>query len=264
MFYLISHNKASLWTAINCVWIFPLRRNRELSERAPVPQAAFILMQRSIAIFIAGSITHVTVVLWAGATSQKEAWQHHHRGLQNDTALIAEQGRRGLGGGFFFFLEARRDAFRYVTVRRLHLHVSLLFGCVGAAGDIQNHAGSIRRTAACCWSLAWVVSIWLPMEIPPFFPLILRFLHLRSRTVALTSHFSHINVWLRRQCWSFIRCTHLLCISLWEKSNVIAPVLHSPFSILHTFPLSKAFVMTQTRQTSQFWWISGEMKAAWD
>lgn len=103
MFYLISHNKASLWTAINCVWIFPLRRNRELSERAPVPQAAFILMQRSIAIFIAGSITHVTVVLWAGATSQKEAWQHHHRGLQNDTALIAEQGRRGLGGGVFFF-----------------------------------------------------------------------------------------------------------------------------------------------------------------
>lgn len=41
MFYLISHNKASLWTAINCVWIFPpRRRSRELSERPPVPQAA--------------------------------------------------------------------------------------------------------------------------------------------------------------------------------------------------------------------------------
>lgn len=72
MFYLISHNKASLWTAINCVWIFPLRRNRELSERAPVPQAAFILMQRSIAIFIAGSITHVTVVLWLGPLHRKK------------------------------------------------------------------------------------------------------------------------------------------------------------------------------------------------
>lgn len=47
------------------------------------------------------------------------------------------------------------------------------------------------------------------------------FLHLRSHTMALLSHFSHINVWLRRQYWSFIRCTHLLYMSLWEKSDEI-------------------------------------------
>lgn len=71
MFYLISHNKASLWTAINCVWIFPVRRNRELSERAPVPQAAFILMQRSIAILIA-RINHSRHCCFiAGATSER-------------------------------------------------------------------------------------------------------------------------------------------------------------------------------------------------
>lgn len=47
------------------------------------------------------------------------------------------------------------------------------------------------------------------------------FLHLRSHTMALLSHFSHVNVWLRRQYWSFIRCTHLLYMSLWEKSDEI-------------------------------------------
>lgn len=150
----------------------------------------------------------------AGATSQKEAWQHHHRGLQNDTALIAEEGRRGLGGGF---LEARRDEFRYVTVKHLHLHISLLYSCVGAAGDIWSHAGSIRKTTACSRSLAWVVSIWLHTPHASF-------LDAHSHTVALMSRFSHINMWFMRKHRSFIQCTHLLCMSLWEKSEYLLEI----------------------------------------
>ena len=65
-------------------------------------------MQRSIAIFIAGSITHVTVVLWLGPL--------HRRKPENitaevcDTALIAEEGWGGVGEGFS---EEGGDRFRF-------------------------------------------------------------------------------------------------------------------------------------------------------
>lgn len=148
MFYLISHNKASLWTAINCVWIFPLRRNRELSERAPVPQAAFILMQRSIAIFIAGSITHVTVVLWLGPL--------HRKNPDNITAevcktiqLWCEEGGKGwrAAGGF-----RRQEGMNFdsAAVTDVHEHGSL---CSTAVGYVKQKALGRPQdvVTGCCW-----------------------------------------------------------------------------------------------------------------
>lgn len=179
----------------------------------------------------------------AGATSQKEAWQHHHRGLQNDTALIAEEGWRGLGGGF---LEARWDEFRYVTVRHLHLHISLLYSHVGAAGDIRSHAGSIRKTTACSRSTSWVdlavdANSSLLTPHPPF-------LHICSHAVTSLFHFSHINVWFRRKDRPFIRCTHLPHISLWEKSDVICWKLCMLSWLTPHLPKKIVFVMTQSGQ----------------
>lgn len=133
MFYLISHNKASLWTAINCVWIFPLRRNRELSERAPVPQAAFILMQRSIAIFIAGSITHVTVVLWLGPL--------HRKTPDNITAEVCKtiqlwSPRRVEGALGEAFRKQEGMNSDSATVTHMLWHTSLFSTAVGATGVI--------------------------------------------------------------------------------------------------------------------------------
>lgn len=71
----------------------------------------------------------------AGATSQKEAWQHHHRGLQTDTALIVEQDGRGPVERSKKHLGMNLKS---VTVTHMHSHISLLYSC-----------GSIWFTAQC-------------------------------------------------------------------------------------------------------------------
>lgn len=92
----------------------------------------------------------------AGATSQKEAWQHHRRGLQNDTALIVKEGGRGGGG----LQEAKRDEFRFCNC---HMHmlryISLLYSC-GSLWFINsvglNQTESSERTAGCSRGLIMV------------------------------------------------------------------------------------------------------------
>lgn len=97
MFYLISHNKASLWTAINCVWIFSSEEKQRAVWKGSSPAGCLHIDAEEYChphCWINHS-RHCCFI--AGATSQKEAWQHHRRGLQNDTALIVEEGGRGGG-----------------------------------------------------------------------------------------------------------------------------------------------------------------------
>lgn len=70
----------------------------------------------------------------AGATSQKEAWQHHRRGLQNDTALIVEEGGRGGGGLQEAFRRLEEMNLDSVTVTHTRWHISLFSTAVGASG----------------------------------------------------------------------------------------------------------------------------------
>lgn len=82
----------------------------------------------------------------AGATSQKEAWQHHRRGLQNDTALIVEEGgegKRRAAGGF-----RRQEGMNFDSATVTHgprLHISLLYTAVGAAGLSLGEVKSNRK-----------------------------------------------------------------------------------------------------------------------
>lgn len=98
----------------------------------------------------------------AGATSQKEAWQHHCRGLQNDTALITEEGEEGEEGGCRGgFWEAVGTAFRFWYCHTHALaHITLLYSC----GSHWCYClvwlirtGSDGKTAGCLGSLSAVV-----------------------------------------------------------------------------------------------------------
>lgn len=107
----------------------------------------------------------------AGATSQKEAWQHHRRGLQNDTALIVDEGGGGVGGGFS---EARGDEFRFYNCHtRAFAHISLLYSC-GSRWSYRlvwlSHTGIIEKTTGCRYSSLWAVSPWLWMQNLPDVP----------------------------------------------------------------------------------------------
>lgn len=169
MFYLISHNKASLWTAINCVWIFPLRRNRELSERAPVPQAAFILMQRSIAIFIAGSITHVTVVLWLGPLHRKKPDNITAEVCKTIQLWYEEGGERWRAAGGF----RRQEGWILIlllshTCTRTYLSSLQLWEPLVYRLVWLSQTESIKKTTGCRQRL--LLGIWVTMwmqNVPP-------------------------------------------------------------------------------------------------